>query len=288
MSFFSPLRYPGGKNKISKFIDKICQDNNINGHYIEPYAGGASVALFLLITGRVREITINDLDRAIYAFWFSVVNYSDELCNLVKSVNITTQEWSRQKYILDHKKEEKDIIKLAFATLFLNRTNFSGILNAGMIGGEKQSGKYKIDCRFNKQDIIMKIRAIAERGDFIHITNLDAIDLIDRTSVNNNTIFYFDPPYYLKGPLLYMNYYKYNDHKSVSNAIKSIKNAKWIVSYDNTDEIQNLYHEYRSINYSFSHSAGRTRKGNETIFFSNNLMVDTSINPVTLKKEKNK
>lgn len=283
MSFYSPLRYPGGKNKLSKFIDKVCVDNGISGHYIEPYAGGASVALYLLMTGRVREITINDLDRAIYSFWFAVLHYTDELCGLIEATAITPLEWESQKLILANKDSELDVLKLAFATLFLNRTNFSGILNAGMIGGRSQSGKYKLDCRFNKQDIIKKIRAIADKSDFIHVTNLDAVDLIDQLAFDDNTILYFDPPYYLKGPSLYMNHYKYDDHKAVSDAIKSIESAKWIVSYDNTDEIQGLYDGLRSTNYSFNHSAGHARQGNETIFFSDNLHIDIAVHPITLQ-----
>ena len=56
--FYSPLRYPGGKNKLAKFIAKICVDNDINGHYIEPYAGGASVSLYLLIEGKVKKLRL--------------------------------------------------------------------------------------------------------------------------------------------------------------------------------------------------------------------------------------
>lgn len=282
MSFFSPLRYPGGKNKLSKFIDKLCVDNGTTGHYVEPYAGGASVALHLLMTGRVREITINDLDRAIYAFWFSVVNNTDELCKLIEGTPITTTEWEKQKQILSNKSGESDVVLLGFATLFLNRTNFSGVLNGGMIGGKNQTGNYKLDCRFNKTEIIRKIRAIAEYRDYIHVTNLDAITLVDRVSADSNTIFYFDPPYYMKGPSLYMNHYRHDDHKAVSEAIKSIPNAKWVVSYDDTEEIHELYAGQRFINYSFTHSAGRSRQGNEAVFFSDNLNIDLNLHPVSL------
>lgn len=282
MSFFSPLRYPGGKNKLAKFIEKLCVDNGTTGHYIEPYAGGASVALHLLMTGRVREITINDLDKAIYAFWFSVINHTDELCLLIENTPITTDEWEKQKKVLSNKNNDINVLELGFATLFLNRTNYSGVLNAGMIGGRSQTGNYKLDCRFNKKEIIKKIRAIAEYRNNIHVTNLDAISLIDRVRVDDNTIFYFDPPYYIKGPSLYMNHYKHDDHKAVSDAIKSIPNAKWVVSYDDTEEIHELYAGQRYINYSFTHSAGRSRQGNEAVFFSDNIDVDMNLHPVSL------
>ena len=255
----------------------------MDGHYVEPYAGGASVALYLLMTNRVKEITINDLDRAIYAFWFSVLHHTDQLCHTILHTPITVSEWEKQKKILAGKNTEEDVIKLGFATLFLNRTNFSGILNGGMIGGRNQTGKYKLDCRFNKAKIIKKIKAIADKRDRIHLTNLDALDLIAQVPDTPNTIYYFDPPYYLKGPSLYMNHYNYQNHLDVSNAIKEIRGARWIVSYDNTPEIQELYRGLRRIDYSFNHSAGGSREGRETIFFSNNILVDKAIHPVTLR-----
>ena len=277
-SFYSPLRYPGGKQKLAKFIDQICVDNNINGHYVEPYAGGASVALYLLLTNRVKEITINDLDKAIYAFWWSVKYRTFELRRLIDSTDITIDEWYKQKSILSNKNSEKDLLKLGFAALFLNRTNYSGILNAGVIGGAHQKGKYRIDCRFNKQNIVYRIKLIGSMSNHINIFNLDALDLVENIKCNDNTIFYFDPPYFLKGESLYMNHYQSDDHRAVSEKIKSIKDAKWIVSYDNAPEIHDLYDDTQlPTNYVLHHSARTSRLGNESIFFSDNLIVKSEV-----------
>jgi len=273
--FYSPLRYPGGKNKLSKFVAFICVKNNINGHYIEPYAGGASVALYLLINGYVKEITINDLDKAIYAFWYSVLYDTDRLCNKIKNTNITIENWRGQKEIHRNKDNEQDLLKLGFATLFLNRTNYSGIIDGGMIGGINQTSSYKIDCRFNKKEIIERIKLIAKHVKNIHLHNDDALMLIKRIQKKNtkNTIFYFDPPYYLKGPSLYMSHYKYVDHKEVSKEIQKIKNINWIVSYDNTPAIKKLYIDSRKKEYSFFHTAYEIREGKEILFFSKGLEI---------------
>ena len=150
MKFYSPLRYPGGKNKLAKFVALICEKNNINGHYIEPYAGGASVALFLLFNDYVKEITINDVDKSIYAFWHSVLYNTDELCELIQKTEINIDNWKKQREIQKNK-EAATLLDLGFSTFFLNRTNFSGVINGGVIGGLKQWGKYKIDCRYNKK-----------------------------------------------------------------------------------------------------------------------------------------
>ena len=115
--FNSPLRYPGGKNKLSAFIAKICIDNDIDGHYVEPYSGGASVALFLLLEGFVSKITINDKDRSIYAFWYSVLNKTNQLCELINKTDITIEEWRKQKEIQKNK-QNADLLSWIFNFIF--------------------------------------------------------------------------------------------------------------------------------------------------------------------------
>ncbi|MBI3219258.1 MAG: DNA adenine methylase [Bacteroidetes bacterium] len=273
MKHYSPLRYPGGKNKLSPFIAKICQENNINGHYVEPYSGGASVALFLLLEGFVSKITINDRDRSIYAFWYSVLNNTESLCDLIEKSRFTIAEWKRQKEV-QSRKSTADLLELGFSTFYLNRTNRSGILNAGVIGGLDQTGNYLMDCRFNKIELIGRIRAIANRKRNIKLYKKDAISLIDKIekeSTHNNVIFYFDPPYYLKASSLYMNHYKDNDHKLVSEKIIAIEKIKWIVSYDNVPEIKKLYSNCYKKEYSFRHTAYNSRDGQEILFLSSSL-----------------
>ncbi len=289
MKYYSPLRYPGGKNKISAFIAKICIDNNIDGHYVEPYSGGASVALFLLLEGFVTKITINDKDRSIYAFWHSVLNRTNELCTLIENAELSILEWKKQKEI-QLNKETVDLLSLGFSTFYLNRTNRSGIINGGVMGGKEQNGNYLMDCRFNKVDLINRIRTIAKKKKQIRLYKKDAIKLIDKITTeaeDDNVIFYFDPPYYLKASSLYMNHYKDDNHKIVSERIRSIRNIKWIVSYDNVPEIQKLYSEYPKKEFSFKHIAYESRIGKEILFFSKNLMQPKTenYNPIRFKKE---
>lgn len=290
--FYSPLRYPGGKNKLSGFIAKLCELNEINGHYVEPYAGGASVALFLLLEGFVNEITINDKDRSIYAFWYSVLNNTDELCKIIEQTEVNVANWYLQRNVQKNKENEIDLLRLGFSTLYMNRCNRSGIINGGIMGGIEQSGKYKIDCRFNKSEIISRIRRIATHKNCIHLYNDDALDLIDRIEAiaDENTIFYFDPPYYLKANSLYMNHYHDENHQQVANRIMQIKNIRWIVSYDNVPFIQNIYADCMKKEYSFKHTAYKSRVGQEILFFSNNLK-DSEIpdyNPLNFKSAKNR
>jgi len=271
--FYSPLRYPGGKNKLASFIAKICIDNDINGHYVEPYSGGASVALFLLLEGFVENITINDRDRSIYAFWHSVLNKTNQLCEKIENAELTVSEWKKQREVQSNKKKAS-LLDLGFSTFYLNRTNRSGIINAGVMGGVDQSGNYLMDCRFNKTELIARIRKIAKAKKRIKLYKKDAIKLIDKIqqeAENENIVFYFDPPYYLKASSLYMNHYEDKNHKKVSEKIKSIENIKWIVSYDNVPEIKELYSDCKKKEFTFKHTAYEIRVGKEILFFSDNI-----------------
>ncbi len=290
--FYSPLRYPGGKNKLSAFIAKICIDNNINGHYVEPYSGGASVALFLLLEGFMDNITINDRDRSIYAFWYSVLNKTNQLCEMIENAKLTVEEWRKQQEIQNSKKTV-DLLSLGFSTFYLNRTNRSGIINAGIMGGMDQTGNYLMDCRFNKTDLIERIRKIAKEKKHIRLYKKDAIKLIDKIqneSQNDNVVFYFDPPYYLKASSLYMNHYEDKNHKKVSDKIKAIVNIRWIVSYDNVPEIQELYSDCQKKEFSFKHTAYEIREGKEILFFSDNISQPRikDWNPLKFKLNKGK
>lgn len=270
---YSPLRYPGGKNKLNKYVNELITIKKLNNSiYVEPFCGGAAVALSLLINGHVKNIIINDFDRSIYAFWYSVLNYTNELCELIMNTEINIKEWDQQKEIQDRKNSE-DLLTLGFSTLFLNRTNRSGIIKAGVIGGKEQKGEYKLDCRFNKADLINKIRLISEYRDNIELFNLDAGLLIDNiiNKQKRKLFIFFDPPYYKQGSNLYTNFYTHKDHVSLANKIKAIKYHSWILTYDNQKEIKDMYKGFKKEMYKLNYSVEKKYKGDEVIFYSNTL-----------------
>lgn len=277
---FSPLRYPGGKGKLTDYIRLIFEENGFNdGHYVEPYAGGAAVALSLLFLENATHVHINDLNRSIYAFWHSVLNSTDELCRKIQDKKVTLNEWSKQKQV-QSEGYHADLLDLGYSTFFLNRTNRSGIIKGGMIGGNAQSGEWKIDARFNKIDLIKRIEKIAQYNNRISVYNLDACELLKILCPHlpEKTLIYLDPPYYIKGQGLYQNYYKHEDHVMVGQTVQQLKHS-WVVSYDNTPPIHNIYHERRKIIYDIGYSANDAYKGSEVFIFSDNLIMPEEQNP---------
>lgn len=274
--FVSPLRYPGGKLKVVDYVKRLFEENDLmDGIYIEPYAGGASVALTLLFNEYASRIRINDIDRSIYAFWHSVLNETEDLCRLVSDTPVNMDMWQVQREVQLHK-QETELLELGFSTFFLNRTNRSGILSGGVIGGKNQDGNFKIDARFNKEDLIDRIESVAEYADRIELTSMDAVELIKSIRRPAEKSFcYLDPPYYVKGRDLYLNYYNDDDHRDIAKAIKKYK-GKWIISYDAVPFISELYKEYRQKEYYLSYSAGNPAKGKEIIVYSDGLIVPDS------------
>lgn len=278
MRYNSPLRYPGGKAKLAPMIKDIFQKNNLLGAtYVEPYSGGAAVALTLLLDGYASNIIINDVDPAVYAFWHVLVHNTNDLCRRIKQVDVSVAEWDKQREI-NTNHTNYTIEEVAFSTFFMNRTNRSGIIRGGIIGGRQQAGNYKIDCRFHKENLIARIEAIANYKGAISVFNKDALELIDYVEAQqfNNVFFYFDPPYYHKGQTLYKNSYTPQCHAMVAERIQRLQQP-WIVTYDNVPEIKALYGQNTSHDFLINYSASKIAKGKEVLFY-NNLNVPPCLN----------
>lgn len=268
----SPLRYPGGKYKLYKYVAQLIRENNCNT-YIEPFCGGAAVALELLFDDVVKKIIINDYDYTIYCFWESVLHRTDEFIEMILQVDVSMEEWYRQKAIRENV-DNYDSLEVGFSTFFLNRTNRSGIIDkAGPIGGASQKGNYSIDCRFNKERLVAQIKKIGDKRDSIKIFNLEALDFIDDVILGTRKSFiFFDPPYYGKGPGLYTNFYSHGDHANLARTIlEKLKNRKWIVTYDNINAIKSMYFNVDSVEFELQYSLQSKRSGSEVMFFSKQI-----------------
>lgn len=281
MLSYSPLRYPGGKARVANFIRLVFRANSlVDGEYVEPYAGGASVALALLFGGYVRKVHINDADPAIYSFWRAVLQSPDKFCQRVQEATLDVTEWKKQRDTYRDPDADRD--DLAFAAFYLNRTNRSGVITSGgVIGGLDQTGGWKIDARFTKAELIRRIERVAKYRSAIHLTCLDAGDLLrslhPRISTRHGgklkALVYLDPPYYEKGSALYRNYYHtHDDHAGIATEAANL-DVPWIVSYDNVHQVKGLYAGFRKLEYGLRYSAHDRYEGKEVMFFSPGLVV---------------
>jgi DNA adenine methylase len=281
MKVVTPLRYPGGKARLASTIAKVMEANGlIEPIMAEPYAGGAGASLDLLFSERVRSIAINDLDYRIYAFWWSVLNRTDEFLQMIDEAQLRITEWRRYREVYRNPRKHKRL-DVGFATFYLNRTNRSGILvNGGPIGGVNQTGKWGIDARFTKQTLMSRISRIGAYRERISLSNLDAIEffqLLLAKQSQEDLFFYLDPPYYVKGGDLYLSTYTHEDHVGVARAVMNSSHPYWVVTYDDVSEIRTIYKDCQLRRFALQYTAQRRRVGDELLIAPRSLRLPRNL-----------
>jgi DNA adenine methylase len=273
--YSTPLRYPGGKQRLAPFIREVLEENDAVGWtYAEPYAGGAGIAIELLLENKVSHVYLNDSSLPIYSFWKALLDDPDQFCRQVSLASLTLEAWRQHREILRHP-QEHDAFELGFSTFYLNRCSRSGILTAGVIGGLAQTGKWRIDARFPRNELIKRVENIAKLSSRITVSNSDAETFM--TGVANGlppeTLIYCDPPYYARAKRLYLDTYENEDHARIARVVQEKLHRPWLVSYDNNATIAELYSSRRSFCYSLQYSAVTVYEGSELFIFSDDLAI---------------
>ena len=273
--YYSPLRYPGGKGKLASFMEyMIDQLGHRGGTYIEPFAGGAGIAMELLLRNVVSRIVINDYDKAVWSFWRVILTETDRFVEEIRTVPLTMDEWQKQHEILVTQ-NDKYSFELGFAAFYLNRTNRSGIIKGGVIGGQEQAKDWKMDVRFRREELVTRIQRIAARKKDIKLYNKDVNSFIKNylPLYEENALIYFDPPYFRKGQQLYMNFFNYKDHVRIEQEIREHVNCDWIITYDYEPQIEEIYHNYNLRLYDLNYSVSTKRKANELMIFKDGIII---------------
>lgn len=261
---YTPLRYPGGKAKLGPFLASVFTVNKlIDGTYAEPYAGGAGAGLFLLFRGYATRFLLNDIDHGVVAFWRAVLHENDQFVRRIERVPLSVREWDRQRHAYETERRGFD---LGFAFFYLNRTNRSGIMNGGIIGGRQQKGPWGIDARFNRVELAARVRALAKFRRAISVSRMDALDFLESVAENGaeRLLTYLDPPYFGKGRDLYTNYYTSADHVAIAAKLRGFK-LPWLLTYDDCPDIRKLYRRCRLYESEVTYSAREASRGREIV-----------------------
>jgi DNA adenine methylase len=231
----------------------------------EPFAGGAGASLSLLYLEEAHRIYINDADPAIYGFWWTVVNRPQPFLDKLSKTRVSMAEWRRQR---DVYRDSGRVSRLrrGFSAFYLNRCNRSGIImNGGPIGGIAQTGKWRLDARFNKPELRRRCEKVAEYRERIHVYCDDGIHFIERLDPES-TFFFVDPPYFEKGPTLYLNALDDDYHAALAARMRAMQDAAWVLTYDDCPEVRRMYRGWAAIRpYSLRYSAAERRSGKEVL-----------------------
>jgi DNA adenine methylase len=270
----SPFRYPGGKGFLTDLLrQKVYELDGPNRAYAEAFCGGAGAAINLLLEGHVDSILLNDLDSRVYSAWEAIIKETDRFLMKLRSIDISVDEWRRQKEIASSHLSGYSF-DAGFAAFYLNRTSRAGILlGSGPIGGYEQSGDWKIDARFYRNTMISRIEDISRKANKITTYNLPATDFLDYISDSddsNNTFVFIDPPYYEIGSRLYFNGMGERGHIDLSNKLKAEQPYKWLITYDDHEEIRKLYVDFNITGLEVLYSLQKARRVKEILIESPN------------------
>jgi DNA adenine methylase len=272
----TPLRYPGSKTWLVEYISKFLEFNNLEPELIaEPYAGSGAVAVSLLLEGKVKKALLNENDPMIVAFWKSILYHPDELIERIESTEINLATWNKfRKYLEADAPKKYPTMDLGFAFFFFNRTNFSGIVTGGPLGGKSQQSRYSLACRFKKDYLIEKVRKIGDLRGKIKIYHGDGIRFmrkIQKDACDHEVIYYVDPPYFRSGRDLYRRWFTEEDHIELAEFLKSF-DSPWLLSYDDSEFIKLLYTESKSQPIYADYQAWRYKRDVKELLFSNNVI----------------
>ena len=243
----SPLRYPGGKAFLCEYVEQFLAANKLAPElFVEPFAGGASTSLHLLGKRLVKKIALGDKDPLVAGFWETVFEDGPWLYGKVRHAEVTIEEWERL-----HEKAPKRAREHAWKCLYLNRTSFSGILSsrAGPLGGKAQESEYGVDCRFYRDTVVQRLKALwKERDRVARVGEADWHKTLDwgvrQSNGRRSALIYLDPPFFHKAERLYNFVFDAADHEAVVQRLAKLK-TPWLLSYDDCAEAAALFKKYR-------------------------------------------
>lgn len=233
-SINSPFRWAGGKFYARKIIEAYIPKHNF---YIEPFLGGGSVFFH---KNKV-DSWLNDFDKNLVNCYKNIQNNVVDLIDYLDG-EIATKE--RHSYYKNEFKPKSSLEKAA-RYYYLNRTSYSGIMkevNCYWGYGEKYSMRPE---NWGRQ-LIKNHKKL--QG--CKLTSLDFEDIFDNLPKDKNIFIFLDPPYYNADQnKFYAKSFSIEDHHRLSARLKKLpKKVKFLLTYDNSPEVRELYSWANQVN----------------------------------------
>ena len=239
----------------------------------------------LLLKDDIEFVYLNDADLGIASFWEAIRTEPERLIDEIMTVEVSVNHWlevrNRRKELIErfNARDEDDPkynFELGFLTFYLNRTNISGIIDGGCVGGMQQSGKYRIDCRFSRDGLASKVSRIAKKASSFAVSCMDGVDFLSekfRVLLKENgyslsdSLVYIDPPYVKQGKNLYFNSMGETEHRRLAGTLKNWTCENWFLTYDNSPLVKELYRGWDMRLLSVKYSANSRERASELAIF---------------------
>ncbi|WP_199488369.1 DNA adenine methylase [Thalassococcus profundi] len=273
ISAVSPFRYPGGKGFLAPFLAQHMAEIGVPMTvFAEPFAGGAGSALRLLKDGLVESLILNDLDIRVYSAWRAMLRENERFQERLSTIEPDLATWNACRETVERASSEYSF-ELGFATFFINRTSRAGIIvGSGPIGGYNQDGKWRLDARFYKDTMLKRIDWLGKNSSRIEITHRNALEFLEWSVKHysvNSTFYFIDPPYVAAGSRLYFNSMEEADHRALASRLHSGDVKHWLLTYDRSDLVADLYENSDLYQLEVPYSLGTSRNEREFLVASN-------------------
>jgi DNA adenine methylase len=254
----SPLRYPGGKTRLAPLISELVLNENIK-EFREPMVGGGSVFLYIHTLLPNIKYIIGDIDIDVANFWLTLRDQPDEL---MKFLLLNKDRFIDTKSIKEFVWKEDNTSKAAKFFVY-NRSSFSGLTYCG--GLSENATKE----RFTKKSIT-DLKNISEALQNVEIDCADYCRSLLKGG--KDVMVYLDPPYYSNSESNLYKTHKQFDHHALAIELRICKH-KWMLSYDYSTTITNLYKQYHimpvKIQYGMDNVGGKKTKLGQEILITN-------------------
>jgi DNA adenine methylase len=234
----SPFRYPGGKTWfVPTFRNWIAHIHSKPSILVEPFAGGAIISLTALFENLVQRAVMVELDDEIASVWESIIDGDAEwLANRVITFDLT-----KEAVIQEIKKTPNTRRDKAFQTILKNRTLHGGILAEGsgfLKYGENGKG---ISSRWYPRTIAKRLLNLNHVASKIDFRCDDGLKVMQEFAINQDTVYFIDPPYTAGGKRAGKRLYKHCsiDHERLFTLCESLK-GDFLITYDNAEEVKTM------------------------------------------------
>lgn len=272
----SPLRYPGGKSKACKILEKYFPQDFET--VVSPFFGGGSFENYLSLKGKT--VVGYDFCEPVAAFWDHYINNKE---NLFDGIRVLSKEILAEKFHGDITKEvreeqrkiffswrekainSEDPFTRALHYFALNRCAFSGMtLIAGPMSTKWIQTKMGEKAISNMEKIDFRVERVTHESCFNVIPECKA------------DVMYLDPPYIMEVEEKEGIYgenggmHRGFDHELLLKQLKEYK-GKWVLSYLNVPRVVEMYKEFNVCEEEWTYvmkpgkGPGKNPKGKELV-----------------------